>query len=200
MTALDVTVQSVLQPQVDQTAINYTISQDFAAGLIAEQEKNLQGFLGNGQADLFAAQVATGLRRSHALQDYQMRLMFLEQQNKKRLLLAREEGKVQEQQGYYRSKAAMGKRPRIDTQAEQSYISSASSSKSRKKQRDGAGGRSTNTDLSDKMARQAHGSITAINRDTASHDDSDLGTTGMRSPKSQDHVLVMTSQIRSVRS
>ena len=194
-------MQSVLQPQVDQTAINYTISQDFAAGVIAEQEKSLQGFLANGQADSSAAQVATIPRGNHALQDYQMQLMLLEQQNKKRLLLAREERPEQEQQGYYQYMAAMRKRPRIDTQAEQSYITSASSSRSRKRQRDGAGGRSTNTDLSDKLAQQAHGSsMTAINRDAAGHDESDLGMKGMRSPKDQDHVLVMTSQIRSVRS
>ena len=192
-------MQSALQPQVDQNAVNYTISQDFAAGLIAEQEKNLQGFLGNGQADPLAAQVATGPRGNHALQVYQMQLMLLEQQNKKRLLLAREERSAQEQQRYYQYTAAMGKRPRIDTQAEQSYITSASSPKSRKKQRDGVGGRSTNTDLSDKMAQQAHGSsMTAINRDAASHDDSDLGTKGMRSPKDQDHVLDdIANKIRS---
>ena len=88
--------------QADQTAINYTISQDFAAGCIAEQEKNLQGFLGNEQADPFAAQVAAGSRANRALQDYQTQLMLLEQQDKKRLLLAQEEGAAQEQQGYYR--------------------------------------------------------------------------------------------------
>ena len=195
------TMQGVLPPQVDQTATNYTISQDFAAGLIAEQEKNLQGFLGNEQADPSAAQLATGPRGNYALQDYQMQLMLLEQQNKKRLLLAREEQPAQEQQLYYQSMAAMGKRPRIDTQAEQSYITSASSPRPRKKQRDDAGGRSTNTDLSDKVAQQAHeSSMTAINRDAASHDDSDLSAKEMRSPKDQDHLLVMTLHMRSVRS
>ena len=194
-------MQSVLQSQVDQTAINYTISQDFAAGFITEQEKSLQGFLGNGQADPFTAQVVPGPRGNHALQDYQMQLMLLEQQNKKRLLLAREERPAQEQQEYYQYMAAMRKRPRIDTQAEQSYMASTSSPRSRKKQRDGAGGSSTNADLSDKIAQQAHGSsMTAINRDAADHDDSDLGMEGMKNPKDQDHVLVMTSQIRSVRS
>ena len=130
-----------------------------------------------------------------------MQLMLLEQQNKKRLLLTREERPAQEQQKYHHYMAATRKRPRIDTQAEQSYINSASFPRSRKKQRDGAGGRSTNNDLSDKMAQQAHGSsMTAINRDAAGHDESDLDMKGMRSPKDRDHGLVMTSQIRSVRS
>ena len=192
-------MQSVLQRQVVQTAINYTISQDFAAGFIAEQEKNLQGFLGNEQADPSAAQVATGpgvnqtvRDYQQTVRDYQMQLVLLEQQNKKRLLLARERSPTQYM-------AAMRKRPRSDTQAEQSYITSGFSPPSKKKQRNGAGGRATNTDLSEEMAQQAHGSsMTPINRDAAGHDDSDLSMKGMRNSKDQDHVLVMTSQIRSV--
>lgn len=198
---MDIPMQNVLQPKADQTAIDYTISRDFAAGLIAEQEKSLQGFLGDGQADPVAAQGATIAAGNHALQDYQMQLMLLEQQNKKRLLLAREGRPAQEQQKYHQYMAATRKRPRIDTQAEQSYITSTSSPISRKKQRDRAGGRSTNNDLSDKMAKQAHGSsMTAINRDAAGHDESDLDMNGMRSPKDRDHGLVMALQIRSVRS
>ena len=96
---------------------------------------------------------------------------------------------------------AMRKRPRSDTQAEQSGIAGAASPRSKKKQRNGAGGRSTNTDLSDKVAQQAHGSsMKAINRDVVGHDDLDLSVKGMRNSKDQDHVLVMTSQNNKIYS
>lgn len=46
---------------------------------------------GNPVAALRAAQAPNGQNGNHALQDYQMQLMLLEQQNKKRLLMARQE-------------------------------------------------------------------------------------------------------------
>ena len=46
---------------------------------------------GNPAAAMRAAQAPNGHNGNHALQDYQMQLMLLEQQNKKRLLMARQE-------------------------------------------------------------------------------------------------------------
>ena len=70
--------------------VNSTISQDFAAGKSAEQTKNLQNFLEETVNPLF---VGTSNLSSHGLTDYQMQLMLLEQQNKKRLLMARQDQK-----------------------------------------------------------------------------------------------------------
>ena len=83
--------------QANGAVIDYTISQDFAAGYLAEQAENLQHFLRNDDNLLLRSstdfwpsrfQTTTG---NIALQDYQRQLMLLEQQNKKALLMARNE-------------------------------------------------------------------------------------------------------------
>ena len=85
-----------------QAAIDYTISQDYAAGHSAEQLRSLRGFHGedNSNESILGSTIGDGplssqlsqhTRGNHALQDYQMQLMLLEQQNKKRLLAARQE-------------------------------------------------------------------------------------------------------------
>ena len=77
--------------------VNYTISQDFAAGKSVEQIKNLQNFLETPDNSLLWP-TSNHLSRSQtvkggnqALHDYKVYLMQLEQQNKKRLLMARQE-------------------------------------------------------------------------------------------------------------
>ena len=83
-------------------AIDYTISQDYAAGHSAEQLRSLQGFHGEGNSnELILDSTIAGhslplhlsqhTRGTRELEDYQMQLMILEQQNKKRLLAARQE-------------------------------------------------------------------------------------------------------------
>ena len=85
-----------------QAAIDYTISQDYAAGHSAEQLRSLRGFHGEGNSNEsilgstvgnapFSSQLSQHTRGNHALQDYQMQVMLLELQNKKRLLAARQE-------------------------------------------------------------------------------------------------------------
>ena len=71
-----------------KAAIEYTISQDFAAGHTAEQARRLRGFHGDDDSNL--VQLSQTTIGNYALQDYQMQLMLLEQQNKKRLLMARQ--------------------------------------------------------------------------------------------------------------
>ncbi len=87
--------------EILKAAIDYTISQDFAAGHSAEQGRRLRGFHGEGNSNDSTyvpwfyppslSQRSHITPGNHALQDYQMQLMLLEQQNKKRLLMARQE-------------------------------------------------------------------------------------------------------------
>ena len=72
-----------------KAAIEYTISQDLAAGHTAEQARRLRGFHGDDTSNLI--QLSQTTAGNHQLQDYQMQLMLLEQQNKKRLMMARQE-------------------------------------------------------------------------------------------------------------
>ena len=89
-------------------AIDCTISQDFAAGHSAEQGRRLRGFNGEGKSDEstsrppveLSSQLSQETRGIPSLQDYQTQLMFLEQQNQKRLSMAR-----QEQEGSAQSRA-----------------------------------------------------------------------------------------------
>ena len=67
---------SPLSPAV-QTAVEYTISQDFAAGFIAEQEKNLQGFFENDRAD----QAAGGGGRGNIPSQEERRRLWVERQS-----------------------------------------------------------------------------------------------------------------------
>jgi len=71
-------------------SVEYTISQDRGAGNSTEAEADYVLLTGKDfeLASLPRAQVSSG---NHALQDYQTQLMLLEQQNKKRLMMAREE-------------------------------------------------------------------------------------------------------------
>lgn len=74
-------------PVDDVEKVNKTVSEDKTAGLEAETARLLAA------AFKQEIEVATSNRGSHALQDYQMQLMLLEQQNKKRLRQARLEQK-----------------------------------------------------------------------------------------------------------
>lgn len=81
-----------------KAAIEYTISQDFAAGHTAEQARRLRGFHGDDTSNLVQLPQSTSGKQQ--LQDYQMQLMLLEQQNKKRLIIARQElGSIEETEG-----------------------------------------------------------------------------------------------------
>ena len=168
------------------------MSQDFAAGHMAEQGRNGQGFLENGQAHpverrpsgmhhalqdymmqlMLLEEKKPGANRAlqanvmlleenehggnHALQEYQMQLMLLEQQKKKRI----------EEQKQGRETHSL-KRPRVDTQAEQSCNNSSSTPMARKNRRRGAAGENANTEPVDKNPQQAHiSSATAVNQDT----------------------------------
>jgi hypothetical protein len=77
-----------LGPPVDQ--VEYTISQDRAAGHSAQEESDFQ-LLTVKDFDLANLSNSAAKQGNHALQDYQMQLMLLEQQNKKRLLMAQQE-------------------------------------------------------------------------------------------------------------
>lgn len=79
-----------------QATIDYTMSQDYAAGHSAEQLRSPRGFHGAGNSNESILDSISGghslpLQHNRALQDYKMQLMLLEQQKKKRLLLARQE-------------------------------------------------------------------------------------------------------------
>lgn len=76
-----------------QAAINYTISQDYAAGHSAEQLRSLRGFHGedNSNESILGSTIGDGPLSSqlsqhahgnHALPDYRMQIMLLEQQKK----------------------------------------------------------------------------------------------------------------------
>ncbi|MCJ1394413.1 hypothetical protein MMC18_007291 [Xylographa bjoerkii] len=81
---------SLAETKDNRVVVEYTISQDLAAGHSAEQEKNLQHFLKSDDSSLLGSS-SNRLGSNHAWQDYQMQLMLLEQQHKKRLFLARTE-------------------------------------------------------------------------------------------------------------
>ena len=110
-------------------AIDYTISQDFAAGHSAEQGRRLQGFHGEGNSNESSSRPpfdpSLTRRLSHltpgseALKDYQMQLMLLEQQNKKRLLMARQEQAESEESAQQQAEQLdlVRKRPRLDATA-----------------------------------------------------------------------------------
>lgn len=77
-------------------AVRTTISQDCTNGLSSNEEANLPSLFPNSTPfplkteSVYVPQVSGG-GGNHALQDYQMQLMLLEQQNKKRLVMARQE-------------------------------------------------------------------------------------------------------------
>ncbi|KAL8707014.1 MAG: hypothetical protein Q9225_007885 [Loekoesia sp. 1 TL-2023] len=85
----------------DKENVQVTISEDLADGQTAKFDKCLKLLRGDDLKlllpnNLDAGEIHIIEEGSHALQDYQMQLMLLEQQNKKRLLMARQE---QEQDG-----------------------------------------------------------------------------------------------------
>ena len=82
--------------EILQAAIDYTISQDFAAGHSAEQARRLQGFHGEGNSNESTSRIPSGPAFLEASRDYQIQLMLLEQQNKKRLLMARDQADSEE--------------------------------------------------------------------------------------------------------
>lgn len=85
-----------------QAGIDYTISQDYAAGHSAEQLRSLRGFHDEGNRNE-SIRVSTPppappplrlpqfTRGNQALDDYGLQLMLLDQQNKKRVMTARQE-------------------------------------------------------------------------------------------------------------
>lgn len=179
--------------QAAQTAVEYTISQDFAAGQIAEQDKNLQGFLDNGQVGPTGPGIHSG---NHALQDYQMQLMLLEQQNKKRLLFVRQEEQKLEQQReastlVSQQMGATRKRSRGDTQAEQACRNSSSASRTRKSQRKYAGGSVTNIERPEGNTPQ-ESSATTTNRGAIGQDVSDMHRDTSRSARDRGHEVRIT--------
>lgn len=74
----------------DPTEVDYTISEDHSAGHAAHVESGLR-MLAADPMGAFPPGFNAGVMSNESLQDYQMQLMLLEQQNKKRLLMAREE-------------------------------------------------------------------------------------------------------------
>lgn len=76
-------------------------------------------FVGNG-IHLRNGQIANGSGGNHALQDYQMQLMLLEQQNKKRLLLARQEQDSSRPEGQAGIPGAPGYAPGMSPQGSHS--------------------------------------------------------------------------------
>ncbi|KAK3370367.1 hypothetical protein B0H63DRAFT_315194 [Podospora didyma] len=88
-----VTIQTMNAPPAADP-VQYTISQDQGAGNSAQAESNYALLI---RKDFDLASLAAGENEprrtntsTHALQDYQMQLMLLEQQNKKRLMMARQ--------------------------------------------------------------------------------------------------------------
>ncbi|KAI9719269.1 MAG: hypothetical protein M1812_003599 [Candelaria pacifica] len=73
---------SPMMQGADVQNLGPVVMNDFYTGQPAPQMRGMQG--GNGQGG------------NHALQDYQMQLMLLEQQNKKRLMMARQEQDLQQ--------------------------------------------------------------------------------------------------------
>ena len=86
---------SFVSPANPANPVEYTISQDRGAGNTAQVEAGYALLAGKdfGLANVQQQQQQqqNTPSHSHALQDYQMQLMLLEQQNKKRLLMARQE-------------------------------------------------------------------------------------------------------------
>jgi hypothetical protein len=85
-----------------------TISEDLAAGKAAQQERNLQALYKSGEGLSLRSDDWKGPDEgceqnkfsggNHALQDYQIQLMLLEQQSKKRMMMAHGERLEQERQ------------------------------------------------------------------------------------------------------
>src|SRR5690349_3345541 len=71
-------------------AVDYTISEDHSAGHAAHAESGLR-MLAADPPGAFPPGFDAGVGSNESLQDYQVQLMLLEQQNKKRLMMAREE-------------------------------------------------------------------------------------------------------------
>ena len=184
--------------QSSQTAVEYTISQDFAAGYIAEQEKNLQGFLEKGQEDLATIGPLVG---SHKLQDYQMQLMLLEQQTKKRLLMARTEqditpGKQEQERGLQaleaQQMATTRKRPRPEV-----FVDSAPASRIKRARPKGPGKSRANIQESDKVSVQDHPSLaTAVNQDSLGLDISNLDRNNTNCSEYKDHEVKIDPHLR----
>ena len=74
----------------------------------------------NGIPHMRNGQIATGAGGNHALQDYQMQLMLLEQQNKKRLLLARQSNDGTRPEGQTAIAGAPGYAPGMSPQGSRS--------------------------------------------------------------------------------
>jgi len=73
-------------------AIKATISEDRTTGTSSHEEANLKSLdQGRSALSLKTDPAPAGRSGNHSLQDYQLQLMLLEQQNKKRLMMAREE-------------------------------------------------------------------------------------------------------------
>ena len=96
---MSIQMEENLLGEAVNAAIDCTISQDFAAGHSAEQGRRLRGFYGEGKSDEstsgppveLSSQFSQETRGIPSLQDYQTQLMLLEQQNQKRLSMARQE-------------------------------------------------------------------------------------------------------------
>ena len=81
-----------------EVAVECTISEDLAGGRTAQQDQNLKALHADKdqlvlRTHAISDDAARGVEesRNHALQDYQMQLMLLEEQNKQRLMMARQE-------------------------------------------------------------------------------------------------------------
>ncbi|KAK4182061.1 hypothetical protein QBC35DRAFT_396715 [Podospora australis] len=79
---------SQIQRNVD--SVEYTISQDRGAGDSAQTESDYNLLIARDDGLVHGPSSASGTGSNHALQDYQMQLMLLEQLNTKRLLAARQ--------------------------------------------------------------------------------------------------------------
>jgi hypothetical protein len=84
-----------LPQQESPEQVEYTISQDQAAGHHAQEESGYRLLSGRefDQPNLLTSKAPSA---KPPLQDYQIELMLLEQQNKKRLMMARQSGLVME--------------------------------------------------------------------------------------------------------
>ncbi|KAF2770959.1 hypothetical protein EJ03DRAFT_349978 [Teratosphaeria nubilosa] len=67
------------------------VVRDVPLSKLEAAELNLSGEFGTGSTNRVGDQNSSSQKSNHALQDYQMQLMLLEQQNKKRVLKARQE-------------------------------------------------------------------------------------------------------------
>ena len=208
-----------------RTTIPTTISRDSAAGYIAEQEKNLQGFVESGQVgqivrdtisfsgtlskqlqafpQAFPQPVRYSYQQALRIQQRQQREQHQQQQQQQQVrqtseLVQKQTLKVRFKKDTDTSAAQQmaAKRSRISTQARKSLGDSTSATRTRKSQRKRVRGYGASIEHSNRTLQQNPESrATALVRGAIPHEVTDLDASSKTSVRNRKHASMMTSHI-----